>query len=90
MSICISETFRTISLRFFRPFYLDGGAAAVVTGEGEVTLREVVDVLMGRQKAALALIHGARDAVEAGRQMQERDIAEIAGLPARRQYWPPR
>jgi anaerobic magnesium-protoporphyrin IX monomethyl ester cyclase len=40
--------------------YLERGAAAVVTGEGEVTLIEVLDVISGRREGALATVAGLR------------------------------
>jgi radical SAM superfamily enzyme YgiQ (UPF0313 family) len=38
--------------------YLDAGAAAVIAGEGEITLGEVIDVLLGSTRVALDLIDG--------------------------------
>src|SRR5262249_8390999 len=38
--------------------YLDGGAKAVIAGEGEVTLVELLDVLTGKRGASLASVDG--------------------------------
>jgi radical SAM superfamily enzyme YgiQ (UPF0313 family)/glycosyltransferase involved in cell wall biosynthesis len=64
--------------------YLDGGADVVVTGEGETTLVEVLDVVSGRSAGPLARVAGlcCRDAEGRAMRTPRREIiANLDALP---------
>jgi anaerobic magnesium-protoporphyrin IX monomethyl ester cyclase len=60
--------------------YLDRGAAAVVTGEGEVTLVELLDTLSGKREGGLPSVDGLCRRDEDGRVVHTRPRAIIRQL----------
>ncbi|MFI5178799.1 MAG: glycosyltransferase [Vicinamibacterales bacterium] len=62
--------------------YLDAGAEAVVAGEGEVTLTEILDVLRGARDGGLASVDGVCRRDEVGRLVRTRPREIIRDLDA--------
>jgi radical SAM superfamily enzyme YgiQ (UPF0313 family) len=60
--------------------YLNAGAAAVIAGEGEITLGETVDVLLGSSAVALDLIDGLFLLADAGALVRTRRREVIRDL----------